>query len=316
MERHEIEAFLVLAEELHFGRTAERLRVSTARISQTISRLERRVGAPLFERTSRRVALTPIGRGLRDDIADAHARVEAGFARAVDAGRGVTGTLVVGFVGAAGTGLLTEAADLFRRRHPECEVRIREVHIGEAAERLRAGDVAALFACLPLDGSDLTVGAVLLSEPRLLAVPAGHPFARRESVSLEDLARVRVLSAPCSLPDYWRDPEGPRRTPRGRPIETGRRAETFQEILVHIGAGEGVFPVGAHAATYHARPEVAYVPFSDARPLEWGLVWPASGATARVRAFARAAGEAADTERRPAEESDGRLRRGVRAASS
>ena len=289
MERHEIEAFLVLAEELHFGRTAERLRVSTARISQTIRKLERRVGAPLFERTSRRVSLTPIGRTLREDIVDAHARIQAGIARAVDAGRGVGGTLTVGFVGAAGGGLLTDAADLFRRRHPECEVRIREVHIGEAVERLRSGDVATLFACLPLPDPDLTVGAVLLSEPRLLAVPAGHPFARQETVSLEDLARERVLSAPCSLPDYWREADGPRRTPRGRPIAVGRRAETFQEILVHIGAGDGVFPVGAHAATYHARPEVVYVPFRDARPLEWGLVWPASGATARVRAFARAA---------------------------
>ena len=57
LERHELEAFLTLAEELHFGRTAERLRVSTARISQTIAKLERRIGVPLFNRTSRRVVL-------------------------------------------------------------------------------------------------------------------------------------------------------------------------------------------------------------------------------------------------------------------
>ena len=61
LERHEIEAFLTLAEELHFGRTAERLHVSTARVSQTIRKLERRVGAPLFDRTSRRVELSPAG---------------------------------------------------------------------------------------------------------------------------------------------------------------------------------------------------------------------------------------------------------------
>lgn len=66
--RHELEAFLTLAEELHFGRTAARLHVSTARISQTIRSLELRVGARLFARTSRRVSLLPVGQQLLDDL--------------------------------------------------------------------------------------------------------------------------------------------------------------------------------------------------------------------------------------------------------
>ncbi|MFC4591246.1 LysR family transcriptional regulator [Sphaerisporangium corydalis] len=73
MERQEIEVFLVLAEELHFARTAERLRVSAATISQTIAKLERLFGAPLFHRTTRRVELTPLGRQLLDDLRPAHA---------------------------------------------------------------------------------------------------------------------------------------------------------------------------------------------------------------------------------------------------
>ncbi|MEU8896480.1 LysR family transcriptional regulator [Nocardia sp. NPDC048505] len=68
LERSELEAFLILAEELHFGRTADRMRVSTGRVSQIIRRLERRVGGRLFDRSSRCVDLTPIGR-------DLHARV-------------------------------------------------------------------------------------------------------------------------------------------------------------------------------------------------------------------------------------------------
>ncbi|MFD9637391.1 LysR family transcriptional regulator [Streptomyces violascens] len=61
MERRDLEIFLTLADELHFGRTAERLHVSQARVSQTVKQLERRIGASLFERTSRRVQLTTIG---------------------------------------------------------------------------------------------------------------------------------------------------------------------------------------------------------------------------------------------------------------
>ncbi|MDJ0346872.1 LysR substrate-binding domain-containing protein [Streptomyces sp. H10-C2] len=289
MERYEIEAFLTLAEELHFGRTAERLHVTTARVSQTISKLERRVGVPLFERTSRRVALTAIGGRLRDDLMPAYEQIEAGLSRAISAGRGITGELRIGFVGAAAGQLLLQATDRFRGRHPDCEVRIREVQMGEALERLRADEFETLLVCFPLQDADLTMGPVLLSEPRMLAVSSRHPFARRESVSIEDLSRDKVLQAPCSLPDPWRDARSPRRTPSGRPIESGASAETFQEILTLIGAGHGIFPVGAHVTRYYARPDVAYIPFDDAPPLEWGLVWRTTGATARIRAFSDAA---------------------------
>ena len=68
MELRDIEVFLTLAEELHFGRTAERLHVTPARVSQAIKKQERAIGAELFERTTRAVRLTPIGEQLRDDL--------------------------------------------------------------------------------------------------------------------------------------------------------------------------------------------------------------------------------------------------------
>ncbi|WP_244177817.1 LysR family transcriptional regulator [Streptomyces atriruber] len=72
MERDELERFLLLAEELHFGRTAERMRLSRARASQLVQRLERRVGAPLFIHSSRRVGLAALGRQLRADLEPHH----------------------------------------------------------------------------------------------------------------------------------------------------------------------------------------------------------------------------------------------------
>ncbi|MEE4542371.1 LysR family transcriptional regulator [Streptomyces sp. V4-01] len=292
MERYEMETFLALADELHFGRTAVRLRVTTARVSQVIGKLERRVGAPLFERTSRSVALTPIGQRLHDDLRPAFDRLEAALAAAVAAGRGVSGTLRVGFVGAAAEQLMVRATDAFRLRHPGCEVAVREAPMDEALARLRADTLDVLIACLPLAGPDLANGPVLLSEPRMLAVPAGHAFAARGWVSVEDLARVEVLQAPCSLPDHWREPGSPRLTPGGLAIEAGRSAATFPEILAMVGAGLGVFPVGAHATRAYERSDVTFVPFHDTPPLDWGPVWRASRVNARIRAFAEAAAPA------------------------
>lgn len=289
LERHELDAFLTLADELHFGRTAERLHLSTARVSQTIAKLERRVGVPLFHRTSRRVELSAVGRQLAEEVGPAWAQIAAAFERAVDTGRGLTGTLCVAFVDAAGGQLLAGAAELLREREPGCEVRLREARLVDVFPWLRDGEVDLALTYRPVDEPGLVAGPVLVREARMLAVASGHPFARRQSVSLEDLGRVRLLRLPETVPDSLQRNCTPRATPAGRPIEHGPATATLNEMLTVIGTGQGASIVGAHVQRYHARPDVAYVPVSDAEPLEWALHWNADTATARVRAFSESA---------------------------
>src|SRR5690606_36736845 len=126
LELRDIEIFLTLAEELHFGRTAERLHVSQARVSQAIRRQERLIGTPLFERTSRRVDLTPVGRRLREDLQQVHDLLQAALARAEAAGSVAGRTLKVGVFGHAGYELrpLVEA---FRARYPGSDVTFGEI---------------------------------------------------------------------------------------------------------------------------------------------------------------------------------------------
>ncbi|MFB4320478.1 LysR family transcriptional regulator [Actinomadura sp. 21ATH] len=289
LERHELEAFLTLAEELHFGRTAERLHVSTARISQTIAKLERRANVPLFDRTSRRVELTAVGQRLYEEVRPAWNQITAAFEQAIDTGRGMTGTLRIAFVAAASGQLLVRAADLFRERHPHCDVQLREAQIIDLMPWLRGGEIDIVLGALPVDEPGIATGPVLLSEPRLLAVSTTHPFARRESVSMEDLARVRLIQLPDNLPVTMLEDRTPRTTPAGRPIEPGPMAATINEVLTLVGAGRGAFTIGAQATRYYTRPDVVYVPFSDAPPLRWSLHWRTDNATASVRAFVQAA---------------------------
>lgn len=292
LERHEIEAFLTLAEELHFGRTAARLRVSPTRISQTIRKLERRVGAPLFHRTSRRVDLSELGQRLHDEVRPAWRRIGAALEAAIAAGHGVTGTLRVAFVGAAAARLLVRATEVFGRRMPGCTVQVREAHIVDVLPWLHHREIDMAFSALPVPDSHVATGLVLLSEARMLAVPAEHPLARRESVSVEDLAGIPMIQL-AGLPDVYRDNFNPTVTPAGRPIPRGPAARTFNEILTLIGAGQGAFSVGAPVTHYYSRPDVAYVPIHDAPPIHWGLIWRADAADARIHAFAEAAREAA-----------------------
>jgi len=292
LERHEIDSFLVLAEELHFGRTAERLRLSQARVSQIIGKLERKIGAPLFERTSRRVSLTPLGARLHAELEPLVRRMDAAVKRAIAEAKGVEGLLRVGFLGSGAGELTQKIMDTFRSRHPGCEIRMRETHFADPLGPLRDGEVDVLLTRLPVEEPDLTVGPVVLAEPRVLAVPARHPFARRRSVRLEDLARGTVFGVTGPAPRYWWDFHVPPKTPSGRPIPRGQSVATFQELLALIAAGQGISPVAASVERYYARPDITFIPIEDAPPTEVAVVWRTAGATARVRAFARAAADA------------------------
>ncbi|MFJ9946278.1 LysR family transcriptional regulator [Kitasatospora sp. NPDC091207] len=290
-ERHEIEAVLTLAEELHFGRTAERLGVTTGRISQVIGKLERRIGARLFERTSRTVRLTAIGQRLVEDLAPLVAGIEASVRRAVDAGRGVTGELRVAFLGEWTATVLLKAVALFSGRHPGCRVEVREVQLFNSRASLLDGSVDLLIAAFPFDG--MARGPALISERRVLAVAAGHPLAGAESVSLEVLADHPVVQYPAVTSVEFKRDRTPDSTPAGLPVPKGPVGNTFSEMLSLVALGRGVLPVGEHSRQYYPRPDVAYVPIHDAPPIERGLVWMESNTTERVRAFVRAATEAA-----------------------
>lgn len=285
LERYELEAFLTLAEELHFGRTAERLGVSTGRISQTIKKLERRVGTPLYERTSRSVRLTPVGSRLHDELRPAHRQILAALERATAAGRGVRGTLRVGFGAPWGGELLTAAADTLLARHPGCEITVREVPLDGGLRPLLDGSLDLQLTVFPVREPGLTAGPVLAEEPRVLLVPAGHPLARRDSVGLDDLAGVPMVTTAGAHPGHWLDVHYPRRTPSGAAIPRGPVASTWQEVLSHVSAGRGVSPGAARGAAYHPRPGITYVPLRDVPPVAYGPVWPTAAENALVRAF-------------------------------
>ncbi|MEU9521714.1 LysR family transcriptional regulator [Streptomyces sp. NPDC048224] len=284
MELREIEIFLVLAEELHFGRTADRLRVSPARVSQAIKKQERAIGAELFKRTSRSVQLTPTGKVLQEGLAAGYQQIKEALSAAAAAGRGITGELAVAYSAAWCGTLVVAATDVFRARHPNCTVHIHESPLLDPIGPLRDGTHHIQLIELPIDEPDIVNGPVVFTEPRALVVPRGHPFAERDTVSMEDLAEAPLITV-TSQPQYFIDHHYPRRTPKGRPIRRGPSTTAWQEVLALVGAGKGVSPTCARAAHYYSRPDVVYVPFRDAPPVEYGLLWAATNSTPKVHAF-------------------------------
>ncbi|GGQ19604.1 LysR family transcriptional regulator [Streptosporangium pseudovulgare] len=284
MERHEIETFLALAEELNFTRTAERLLVSPGRVSQTIKKLERRIGGPLFERSSRHVALTPVGRRLHAELLPAYRQVQQAVANASAAYRGLGGVLRAGFSALWCGDLIVRAAEVLQARHPQCTVEIHRMTFAAAFTGLRGDELDILVKELPVDGPDVIAGPVLFSERRSLVVPASHRLAARETVSLEDLALLPLITPVGASQDFL-DAHYPRRTPGGRSVPQGPAAFGWEEMLSLVGAGKGGTPVGAMAADYHARPDIAYLSFDDAPPVDYAPMWLKGHESARLQTF-------------------------------
>lgn len=287
LEVRELEAFLVLAEELHFGRAGERLYVSQSRVSQLLRALEQRVGARLIERTSRKVTLTPLGADFLAELEPAYAALRATVDSVRATARGTEGVLRIGIQG-SGSEYLTEAIELFRHRFPACVTEVVEIPLADPFGPVQRGEVDIAAVLLPMGESDLVLGQVFSEKPQMLAMPKGHPLAARASLSPEDLAEFSLIGVRGPAPQYWRRAQSVDVTPGGRPVPVGPGVGTLREGIELVAAGQGAMLLCHPTAVFHDRPEVNFVPVTGLAHSRLGLVWHRNRETTRVRAFSRA----------------------------
>ena len=289
------EAFLILAQELHFGRTAERLLLSQGRVSRLIASLEIEVGGRLFERTSRRVRITPLGAHLRERLSMAMDLLRSGLEETQAMARGTTGMLCVGFTPTTRLDSVARLIKAFEARHPECEVIEREVALVDPYRLMREGEIDVLCNWLALEEPDLTAGPVIERQNRILAVAADHPLADRETISIEDVGGQPVAE-PAGLPRAIWDAIIPPATPSGVIIPRTVRGTTPNEIFALVARGKIVHATVRGTAALYPREGVVFVPISDMPPLPLGLIWITAHETARIRAFAKVAREQSEIE--------------------
>jgi DNA-binding transcriptional LysR family regulator len=283
-----VEYFVAVAEERHFGRAAARLHIAQPSLSHQIRHLERQLGVVLLDRTSRRVELTPGGAVLLRQgkrlLAQAERAVVSTRAAAED-------HVTVGFAGSAATPLLPEVLRRFAERNPSIQVSVRELLLRDM-QRVLDGVVDVAFTRLIPGQLDAEV-EVLARQPRLVALPAGHPLAGREAVTYRELRGERFITNPI---DATRPPLRWLQEQRRHGL-TGRvaaEAASVQEVLTLVAAGRGVCLVPEPAASLRAGDDVAFVPVTDAEPAVVSIVWRRANERPAVRAFVEAARGAAD----------------------
>jgi len=202
LEFRHLRYFLAVAEELHFGRAAQRLAMSQPPLSVAIQQLEASVGARLFERDSKGVRLTPAGNAFRTSAAALLARAEEACAQAREVQAGEVGRLRLGFVGSTLFNGLSGWLQAFQASHSRVEVVVIELNSQDQLEALLADDLD-----LGLVHTDRLPPALdgrpLYSEPFLACLPAEHTLARLQQIPLAALSdQPFILFSRKGSPDY------------------------------------------------------------------------------------------------------------------
>lgn len=292
MDTAEIEVFLTLVEELHFGRTAERLRIPQSQVSRLLARLERRAGGALFDRTSRRVRPTPLGEQLRDELQPAYTQLTGALEKTRAAAQGLTGRLRLGFTATTPSEPLDRLVQAFETCHPECQVTLHEhAMTGDDWDvwgPLRRGQSDALVYWQASDEPDLTAGPVIDCRERVLLVARGHRLAGRDQVPAEELASERVAQRPPSFPASSMDAMVPLFTPSGRPIRRTEQVSSFHEMMSLVARGRMVHPT-VTGVVLARREDIVMVRLTGLPPLPLGLIWCTAHENARIRALAATA---------------------------
>lgn len=296
MELRHLEAFVAVADELHFSRAADRLHMAQSPLSQRIRGLEAELGVRLFERTNRRVRLTQAGERI---LVEARATLRAADAtrRVAERARdGETGVLRLGFVASAAFLRLPELLRVLRATVPDAEVELRRLNSSDQLDALAADRIDAGIARLPPAG-DLradVASAMLDAEPFLAVVPEGHPLAGRRRIALAGLAEDPwILSGTAARSELVR---GIRRmcARAGFDPRVAHEAPDLPSVMGPVAGGLGVSLVPLGIAQLRV-PGATAIPLraEDQSPLPTTLVWHPGRAGPIVRRLVAATTRAA-----------------------
>lgn len=239
MEFRQLRYFVAVAEERHFGRAATRMDVAQSGLSQQIRRLERELGAPLFARTTRRVALTEAGTALLPEarrILSDTARAETIVDQTV---RGELGRLRIGFVSSAALSIIPRFAHTLRDRWPGLSLQLNEMTTEAQLEALEHGRIDVGL------GREVGVATGLLVRPLVrerlyLAVHDSHALAAHRSVPLAQLAGERFVTFPRQRVSLLFDHVANLCRMAGFRLEVAEEAVQFTTILGLVAGNAGV----------------------------------------------------------------------------
>ncbi|NUT71437.1 LysR substrate-binding domain-containing protein [Pseudarthrobacter sp. C4D7] len=268
----QLAGFIAVAEELHFGRAAERLNMTQPPLSRQIQKLEKIVGAELLERDNRKVELTSAGRTFLDEARRLMALAERAPATARRIASGRSGVLRIGFTAASGFSILGPVLDELSRIIPDVDIELQELVTGEQLAGLLTGELDLGLARPPFDLSTFD-SRLLHRESMMLAVPDGHPLTLLgRPVAADDLRDEPLIMHSPTQARYFYD-----LVVRMFPVRHANVVHTVSQILTMVSLvaanrGLAFIPESATILGIHG---VRFLPLEGGshQPVELHALW-------------------------------------------
>ncbi|MQY29215.1 LysR family transcriptional regulator [Nocardia aurantia] len=268
MELQALRCFVTVAEELHFGRAAERLHLAQPAVSRRIALLERELGVQLFDRSPRRVRLTGAGHRVLGAARDALAAVEQVRVVAADS----AGTMRIGT--AAGFAVRLERGIEALHRDSNFEVALVDLPITARLNALRQGDIDMTLARGPVVAPGLRV-LPAWREALMAVVSRRHPAADRPDVGADDLSRSALRMPPRRQDPFAHDAVSTALRDAGIDTPTGRPAGTPRDTIIEIGSDPGSWTVlPADQAREVTSPRIRAIPLRPPMTVTGNVILP------------------------------------------
>ena len=265
MDLRKLRYFVATAEELHFGRAARRLGLSQPPLSMALQALEKDLGARLFDRDNRNVALTAAGATLLVEARKILAQVDHARAMVGRAGRGEEGNLSIGFITPAEYSFLPPLVRQFRRRYPRVSLQLRELMSDAQLDELTRGTLDIGFLTGPMADAGLPWREVM-AEPLIAALPRGNRLAASAGkLSIRQLAGEDIIMFPRSIAPALFDETVAFCHSAGFGLRVAQEVSQSQTIISLVSAGLGIAIVPA-SLRHLRRQGVIYRPFAERAP--------------------------------------------------
>ncbi|MDM9383764.1 LysR substrate-binding domain-containing protein [Chlorogloeopsis sp. ULAP01] len=264
MELRHLRYFVTVAEELHFGRAAQRLQMAQQPLSRQIQELEAEIDVQLFHRTTRQVHLTEAGKVFLERSYLVLAQLEQAIEATQQIGRGEVGRLAIGFVGSATYTVLPDILRVFREQFPAVELRLHELTTAQQIQALYDKQIDIGIVRSAISEPGLSVECIL-QESLVLALPETHPFSTQTKVSLSTLASELFILFPAKMgPIFYEQIINICQQAGFRP-KVAQEAVQMQTIIGLVAAGLGIAFVPASLQNFH-RSGVIYRPLQEQTP--------------------------------------------------
>ncbi len=288
IELRPLRYFVSVAEELHFGKAALRLHMTQPPLSQAIQALEQQLGAALFERNRRGVALTPAGLALLPAARRLLAQAQDLAPLVQRAAAGEVGSLTLAFVSSADYSVLPPFLRAYRGAYPQVQLTLQEATSDLQLDDLLQGriDAGLLIPPLPDKASRELDYLPVLNEPLVLALPAGLPGVKRHGkLALASLPPLPLIIFPRAISPALYDAILSVFHDAGLTPQIGQQAIQMQTIVSLVSAGMGMALVPQSLSNL-MRPGVEYRALADATPqVETGLAWRRDNASPVLHGF-------------------------------